>query len=96
MANKRLLSLLFLISITNLFWTNAEALTCYDYRVLEGQSPKLYSYTETCPENRNYGCIKDVIEYNGRKLVKFGCADKIDCQRNGVKCCRSNNCNYFL
>jgi hypothetical protein len=93
MANKRLLSLLFLISITNLFSTNAEVTTCYSGRFWEGERPRLT--TETCPEYANYACFKEVLKFNDRNWLRYDCASESYCKEkgNGFKCCLNDICN---
>ncbi len=87
MANKRLLSLLFLISITNLFLTNAKVTRCYHGTIMNGGKPHS---TTTCPEKANYACS----EINQYIYAKYGCASESDCEQSGVKCCLNDNCNY--
>jgi hypothetical protein len=97
MANKRFLSLLFLISITNLFWTNAEALTCSSGTFYEeGQRPVLKVIT--CPEYAKYACFKEVLQISDDEiLVRYGCADEWDCKnKRDYNCCSRDNCNKNL
>jgi hypothetical protein len=96
MANKWLLSLLFLISFTNLFWTNAEVTSCYsgssfieeEFRTVEIQN---------CSNEENYGCYRKV---QGGE-TQFGCVDEKKCNANHdgeenyifYTCCLEDNCN---
>ncbi len=93
MANKRLLSLLFLISITNLFWTNAEVTTCYSGEYFKYGNPLLT--IATCPTDANYACFFEASMINEREKRRFGCSSESDCKvkGNGYQCCLRDKCN---
>ena len=94
MANKRLLSLLFLISITNLFWTNAEVTSCYFAYGPEGTQPDI---KKNCARNTKEVCFKQVIKAQGKTpAVNFGCTREMYCKYDGFTCCRNDNCNKNL
>ena len=96
MANKWLLSLLFLISITNLFWTNAEVTSCYtDKQHLQENTRTVYGLIK-CSGKAKHACFKEVLQSSDGIMERFGCATENDCNENGVTCCPSNYCNKNL
>ncbi len=85
MANKWLLSLLFLISITNMFWTNAEVTSCFQ------RNEKGRFLASKCSQTAKYACFRqDDIR------VRYGCAHEDFCKLYGVICCLNDNCNKNL
>ncbi len=92
MANKWLLSLLLLVSITNLFWTNAEVTSCYS-----GSESKDYSdvTTKDCSDGMNHGCYR----WETDEGIEYGCEDEESCistdhTEGFYSCClEMNNCN---
>ncbi len=95
MANKWLLSLLLLISITNLFWTNAEVTSCYTGSKSKENSDASYVVTQDCSDAKNYGCYR----WETDEDISVGCADGESCTSNYpmegfYSCClEENNCN---
>ena len=89
MANKCLLSLLVVISITTLCKVNANVTSCY-----VGEGPIVNS--QTCSENQNVGCYR----YNGDEFTSFGCVENEEIHDDLLKefnlkitICKEDNCN---
>jgi hypothetical protein len=91
MANKCLLSLLVVISITALFMVNAEGLSCYVGQLGDVQS-------QTCSDEANFGCYRK--ERDG--IIEFGClASEEECNEivesgnSNNYCCADDDCNHL-
>ena len=87
MVNKCLLSLLVLISITNLFGIDATVTSCY-----EGYANKPVISNFPCPKTANFGCYA----FNQGKNAQYGCIAQNQCDNPNTLCCYTNNCNNPL
>ena len=96
MANKWLLSLLFLISITNLFWTNAEVTSCFTDRQHPQDNRRTVRVLKKCSGKAKHACFKEVLQSSDGIMERFGCATENTCNENGVTCCWDDNCNKNL
>jgi len=92
MANKCLLSLLLIISITNVFEINAEVTSCYRGTAsTDGET--VNAGIVNCEKPANFGCFRKLQG----PFYSYGCIQKTDCLSLGNNekyfCCTANNCN---
>jgi hypothetical protein len=91
MANKCLLSLLVVISITTLCRFNVEGLSCYVGEYIY-RDKKTNVGTQTCPDD-SYLCYTRVMirrkTNDADTIITLGCTSS----KNGVMVCKENNCN---
>jgi hypothetical protein len=92
MSNKCLLSILFIISITNLFEINAEVKSCFQGTVSkDGKTVNVK--TVNCSNTDNFGCYRKLQGI----FFSYYCVNKSDCLSKETNennyCCQTDNCN---